>query len=104
RLVRTRIAERLDTNLSTLRRRLAPHPAITLLEPDAGWSVVLKVPGKIGEEALVLRLLEDAHVIVHPGYFFDFPREAFLVVSLLPEPETFGAAFDRIIETLNAER
>ena len=31
-------------------------------------------------------LLEKDDVLVHPGYFFDFPREAFLVVSLLVEP------------------
>ena len=30
-------------------------------------------------------------VLVHPGYFFDFAREAFIVVSLLVEP----ALFDR---------
>jgi hypothetical protein len=31
---------------------------------------------------------------VHPGYFFDFPAGAHLVLSLLPEPEEFarGAA------------
>jgi hypothetical protein len=33
-------------------------------------------------------------VLVHPGYFFDFPHEAFVVVSLLPDPGSFrdGAA------------
>ena len=33
-------------------------------------------------------------MLVHPGYFFDFEREAFLVVSLLPEPAgvCFGGA------------
>ena len=49
------------------------------------------------EEALVLRLLEDADVIVHPGYFFDFATEAFLVVSLLPAPEIFDAALGRLL-------
>lgn len=100
--LRARIRGRLDANLEALRRALAPHPSITLLEPDAGWSAVLQVPSTIGEEALALRLLEEAHVVVHPGYFFDFPREAFLVLSLLPAMETFAAAFDRIIADLNS--
>ena len=98
--LRARIRTRLEENLTALRRRLAPHPALTLLEPEAGWSAVLQVPATIGEEALVLRLLEDAHVIVHPGYFFDFSREAFLVMSLLPDPETFATALDRIVSEL----
>ena len=34
------------------------------------------------------RLVTEAGVIVHPGYFFDFAREAYLVVSLLtPTPD-----------------
>ena len=37
----------------------------------------------------MLELLTEDHVLVHPGFFFDFEREAFLVVSLLVEPEVF---------------
>ena len=56
-----------------------------MLEPEGGWSAVLRVPAIESEETLVLRLLDDADVLVHPGYFFDFADEAFLVVSLLPD-------------------
>jgi alanine-synthesizing transaminase len=63
-----------------------------VLPAEGGWYAVVQVPAIHGEEALVLRLLEDDHVLVHPGYFFDFPREAFLVVSLLPEPAAFARA------------
>ena len=41
---------------------------------------------------IVLDLLEHTGVLVHPGYFFDFEREAFLVISLLPEPGQFASA------------
>ena len=36
-----------------------------------------------------IRLLEQQHVLVHPGYFFDFPRDGYLVVSLLTRPDVF---------------
>jgi hypothetical protein len=36
-------------------------------------------------------------VLVHPGYFFDFEREAFLVVSLLVEPATFDEGVRRLL-------
>ena len=39
-------------------------------------------------------------MLVHPGYFFDFPREAYLVLSLLPRPGAFGAGVERILRTL----
>ena len=51
---------------------------------------------------LVLRLLERRGVLVHPGYFFDFPREAFLVVSLLPEPGASRAGVARVLEDITA--
>lgn len=58
---------------------------------------MLQVPGGRSEEELVLEILEHDHVLVQPGYFFDFPREAFLVVSLLPEPTVFEAAIGRVL-------
>ena len=47
---------------------------------------VVRVPSTRSEEDLVVDLLEHDGVLVHPGFFFDFPHEAFVVVSLLPEP------------------
>ena len=42
-------------------------------------------------------VLGGARVLVHPGYFFDFQREAFLVVSLLPPPAIFADAVARML-------
>jgi alanine-synthesizing transaminase len=96
-VIRDQIQGRLAANLATLRRLLTEAPAIQLLEPAGGWTAVLRVPAIGGEEALALRLLEDHHVVVQPGYFYDFPSEAYLVVSLLVEPEPFACGIERII-------
>jgi hypothetical protein len=48
----------------------------------------------------VLGLLDAHDVLVHPGYFFDFPREAYLVLSLLPRPADFTEAVSRILRVL----
>ena len=37
-----------------------------------------------------------------PGYFFDFPFEAFLVVSLLLDPGRFARGVQRILERVDA--
>ena len=57
---------------------------------------VLQVPTIGTEEDLVLRLAA-AGVLTHPGYFFDFARESFLIVSLLVRPERFTTGIDRIL-------
>lgn len=98
--VRRMIQQRLERNLASLRARVAEAPALTLLEPEAGWSAVLRVPAVMSEEALVMRLLEEASVRVHPGYFFDFTDEAFLVLSLLPAPEVFDEGISRLAATI----
>ena len=98
--IREQIRARLRGNLADLRQRLIGTPSVSLLEPEGGWSVVLQVPATASEDALVARLLEEARVLVHPGYFFDFPREAFLVLSLLPEPGVFGSAVDRLLRVV----
>ncbi|MEO7191843.1 MAG: pyridoxal phosphate-dependent aminotransferase [Vicinamibacterales bacterium] len=97
------IAQRLAGNLATLREVVAASPWLTLLEPDGGWSAVLRVPAILREEDLVMRLIEEASVLVHPGYFFDFPREAYLVVSLLPRPDVFLSAITRVAHLAGME-
>ena len=67
-----------------------------MLNVEAGWYAVIQVPATTGEEAIVLELLEQDGVLVHPGYFFDFPREAFLIVSLLPPVDQFRAGVERL--------
>ena len=90
--VRAQIQARVRGNYDTLSRMAAAHPASCLLPADAGWYAVVQIPAVQPEETFVVSLLERTGVLVHPGYFFDFEREAFLVLSLLPDPTTFSAA------------
>ena len=91
------VRSRTTANHRILARLIADYPAAGLLRTEGGWHAVIQVPATETEESLVLRLLEQDHVLVYPGYFFDFPREAFLVTSLLPEPERFGPAVKRVL-------
>ena len=88
------IAARVRRNRAALGRRVAEQPVHTLLGAGGGWYAVVQVPATRSEETLVLELLEHDRIVVHPGYLYDFPHEAFVVLSLLPEPRRFepGAA------------
>ena len=100
--VRGAIHDRIKTNDAALRRIAASYPSIDVLPCEAGWSIVLRVPSTRSEEALVLDLLEEDGVIIHPGFFFDFPHEAFVVGSLLPEPAVFNEGMRRVLERAHA--
>jgi alanine-synthesizing transaminase len=60
----------------------------------------VRFPRVVTEEALVLELLDRHGVAVHPGYFFDFPADGYLVVSLLPNVKTFAAGFEAALDAI----
>jgi hypothetical protein len=101
-VVRRAIQDRLARNMRCAREVARRYPSCDLLPVEGGWSVVLRVPAVRGEEALVIDLLRREHILVHPGYFFDFPHEAFLVVSLLPPEDVFSEALDRVLRVASA--
>lgn len=91
------LRERLGVNLAGLRETLeGDGSSYRVLRCSAGWTAVLEVPRVLPEEDLALGLLWEEGIFAHPGYFFDFPREAFLVLSLLPEPEPFREGIGRL--------
>lgn len=95
--LRASILERVRGNLAMLQHTLPAH--IELLPVEGGWSAVLRVPRTSTDEQTALELLE-AGVLVHPGYFFDFDRDGYLVLSLLTPADTFAAGVARIVETV----
>ena len=96
-VVTKQIAERVQRNYHHLERLVGAYPATGLPPVEGGWYAVVQVPATESEETLVVDLLEGEHVLVHPGYFFDFPREAFLVMSLLPDSVAFASATERVL-------
>ena len=92
--VRRQIQARVAANYRSLLALTAGTPSCRVLTAEGGWYAVLQVPSLGSEEDLVLDLLTNEGVLVYPGYFFDFPRETFLIVSLLaPEDAIRDGAF-----------
>jgi alanine-synthesizing transaminase len=98
---RAQVIGRVRANYAALHDLCAACPTVDVLHADAGWSAVLRVAATASEEEMTLDLLERDGVIVYPGFFFDFPREAFLIVSLLPEPRSFAAGVKAVLERID---
>jgi len=99
--IRASIHARVSENLATLEETARSFPASELLHVEGGWSAVLRVPAMRGEEQLVLDLLDRERILVHPGYFFDFRHEAFIIVSLLPPADVFADAAPRLLRAVS---
>jgi len=100
RSIRREIQARVEANRRLLRGRVGPDSPCGALPGEGGWSAVLRVPAVMSEEDWVLSLLERDRVLVHPGYFFDFPSPAYLVLSLLPREGDFLEGLERILARL----
>src|SRR4030095_7695945 len=95
--IRAQIHERVRENLRMLRQLAQAFPACEVLKVEGGWSAVIRVPATRAEDQLILGVLDAEGIVVHPGYFFDFAREAFLVISLLPSTETLREGALRLL-------
>ena len=77
------VIRRVRRNLAELDRQLAGQKAVTRLRVEGGWCAVLSVPAVRSDDDLALALLNEKGLYVHPGHFYDFFSEQFLVVSLI---------------------
>jgi len=98
---RQRIRARLNENESWLRARCAALDAGRLLPRAGGWYAVIEAwNGADDEEEWCLALLAEDGVLVHPGYFYDFPRRGYLALSLLTPPSAFRSGAERLLRRL----
>lgn len=98
--IREAIRTRTRENLDVITRTIELVPAARLLPVEGGWTAVIRMPRLESDEEFALRLLDEHGVVVHPGYFFDFDRDGYLVVSLLTRPDVFIEGVTRLVEAI----
>jgi alanine-synthesizing transaminase len=94
------IMARLRANLGELDRQLVKQKLCVRLNTEAGWYAVLRFPVTGSDEELAIKLLQQRSVLVHPGHFYDFPRDGYLVLSLITPEEQFADGISRILESI----
>jgi alanine-synthesizing transaminase len=102
--VREQIAHRVRENLQYLRTTIGNHSPAQILRVEGGWYATLRIPRTKSEEEWCLDLLEHQDVLVQPGFFYDFESEAYLVLSLLTEGQTFQEGVQRIVREFVEKR
>jgi hypothetical protein len=76
-------------NFKALKETLADKAGVEVLPVEGGWYAIVRAQLAEPEDEWALRLLNEAHTYVHPGFFFDFEDEGNIVLSLLPPAEKF---------------
>jgi len=94
------LIDRVRTTREELDRQLAKQTLCERLDVQGGWYAILRVPVKGTDEDLAIRLLKEKSVLVHPGHFYDFPADGYLVVSLITPPGMFRQGITRVLDAL----
>jgi hypothetical protein len=102
-VLQAEVQKRLTKNEACLRQAVAGSADVRMLHREAGWYTVLQLADAIDEEELSCRLLEETGVIMHPGYFYDFAREGFMVCSLLPRTDIFARGIRLFMDQLKQQ-
>jgi aspartate/methionine/tyrosine aminotransferase len=100
RTIQMQLLERVQKNLAELDRQLAAQKACQRLEVQGGWYAVLRVPVTQSDEELAIALIQERSVVVHPGHFYDFPSDGYLVVSLITKEDEFREGITRTLSHL----
>ena len=100
--IQRQLLERVKTNLAELDRQLAAQKACQRLSVEGGWYAVLRVPVTQSVEELVIELVREQAVVVHPGHFYDFPSDGYLVLSLITPAGEFAEGISAVLGKLNS--
>jgi alanine-synthesizing transaminase len=81
-----------------LDQTLSAASQVARLKRQGGWYAVLRVPATLSDEDHAIALLKRTSVVVHPGHFFNFAQDGFLIVSLIAPEKEFQEGIDRVHE------
>ncbi|MGA8216103.1 MAG: pyridoxal phosphate-dependent aminotransferase [Candidatus Sulfotelmatobacter sp.] len=98
--IQQQLLDRVLGNLTELDRQLAAQKTCQRLSVEGGWYAVLRVPVTRTDEELAVDLLRRKSVLVHPGHFYDFPSDGYLVLSLIATKDEFAAGITRLLEVI----
>ncbi len=96
--IQRQLMDRVLANVAELDRQLAGQSICQRLSVEGGWYAVLRVPVTQTDEELAIKLLRRKSVLVHPGHFYDFPSDGYLVLSLITPLGEFVEAIERLLE------
>ena len=99
--IQQQLFERISANLLELDRQLDSQRACTRLIVEGGWYAILRVPVTQSDEDLAVKLLEGQRVLVHPGHFYDFPSDGYVVLSLIGRTAEFRDGISRLLRFLS---
>jgi alanine-synthesizing transaminase len=96
--IHPQIMQRVHANLAELDAQLDAQNLCRRLAVEGGWYAVLRVPVLGSDEELAVALLRNAGVLLHPGHFYNFQGDGYLVASLITPAREFADGVRRVLQ------
>ena len=96
--IQPQLMKRVCANLSELDRQLARQKSCSRLEVQGGWYAVVRIPVTRSDDDFAVELMQRSGVLVHPGHFYDFPSDGYLVLSLIAREEEFRRGISPLLD------
>jgi alanine-synthesizing transaminase len=84
------VLTRIRRNVGELDRQLMLRKTCSRLDIEGGWYAVVRVPATRSDDDLAVELLTKKGIYVHPGHFYDFATDGYLIVSLIMPERDFA--------------
>jgi alanine-synthesizing transaminase len=94
------LMDRVRKNLAHLDIQLAKEKKVNRLKVEGGWYAVLRIPATRSDEEFAIDLLEKHDVYLHPGHFYDFSGDGYLVISLITPEQDFNEGLSRFLSAV----
>jgi aspartate/methionine/tyrosine aminotransferase len=95
--IQNKIKTQIKENEKIIYKNLKDNPFIDFFIPEGGWYLILKLKTNIEDETFSYQFLNDQKVYTYPGYMFDMPGDKYIVISLLPDKDSFEEGIKRLI-------
>jgi aspartate/methionine/tyrosine aminotransferase len=103
RSLQPQIRARLLQNWAYLKSAVSADTCCELFDAEGGWYAVLRAGGNCSDEDLAIEILRKTHTLVHPGHFYDFPSDGYLVVSLITPETDFQRGVSCVLQYIRGE-
>jgi len=95
------VMTRVRRNVGELDRQLLQRKSCSRLEIEGGWYAVLRVPATRSDDDLAVELLTTKGIYVHPGHFYDFQTDGYLIVSLIMQEKEFAEGIRQLLSSFS---
>jgi len=102
--LRPQLLECVRQNRAWLRSAVSQDGLCKLLDTEGGWYAVMRIRGGRSDEELAIEILRKAHTLVHPGHFYDFAEDGYMVISLITPRADFQHGISCLTQFLKSER